>query len=88
MPRAQLSPIPKGISKHLLAPVESPRGTAGSGQNLCPGFIPLAPVPPFSAHQHRLELEKGFLQTYQGRQGQKLIRTIHKPGWRSAASHP
>lgn len=33
-------------------------------------------------------LEKGFHTTHQGRQGQKLIRTIHKPGWRSAASHP
>lgn len=31
-------------------------------KNLCPGFISLAPVPPFSANQHRqLGTGKGFL---------------------------
>lgn len=49
------------------------------------GTSALASFPSFSAHQ---DWKRDFYTAHQGRQGQKLIRTIHKAGWRSAASHP
>lgn len=57
----------------------------GLGRNLCPASLPSLPSLPMGTGSGHCK--RAFTNT-SGTQGQKLIRTIHKPGWRSAASHP
>lgn len=74
------------ISKHLLSLVESAsqNWSAWTRTSALPLF-PLLSLLPINTSS--FGLEKAFYTAHQGTEGQKLIRTIHKPYWKRVL-HP